>query len=189
MTNKEFITILLSLYKYTKDINIEISSIGGNPYYIVSAENPEDGDCIYCDGESFQNIIYNILSYFEENNIKVSTFPFFIPLKSLLNKEEREKYHDNIIKRQKEIEKYINETHWINELYEKTNPCINCKLNKKDSVDSIHYKCSKCHCNNCQYMLKHRNALMFLRQNYKEITQEEIDKISEILNNNKDLVK
>lgn len=140
MTNKEFITILLSLYKYTKDINIEISSIGGNPYYIVSAENPEDGDCIYCDGESFQNIIYNILSYFEENNIKVSTFPFFIPLKSLLNKEEREKYHDNIIKRQKEIEKYINETHWINELYEKTNPCINCKLNKKDSVDSIHYK-------------------------------------------------
>lgn len=38
-------------------------------------------------------------------------------------------------------------------------------------------------------MLKHRNALMFLRQNYKEITQEEIDKISEILNNNKDFVK
>lgn len=185
MTAKDFITILLSSYKYTKNIKIESLPRQGGTYYEVTAENPETEDCLYCDGESFQMVLFDILQYFERYDIRVSTFALDFSLKTLLDKEAREICHENIIKRQKEIENYIEKTKWISDLSQKTNPCIDCKLNKKDSNDDVHYNCDKNHRNICEYMIKHRDLISYLYSEYKIITQEKIEKITNELEENK----
>lgn len=82
--------------------------------------------------------------------------------------ETRELLIKNEIKRKEEVEKYLEETKYITERCEKNNPCPNCKINKKNHWDDIHYNCEDNHNMQCQILKGYQIKVEGMYKEYKD---------------------
>lgn len=92
MTNKDVFKILLCSFGYDRNIKIDtFRTDHGTIGYEIEAEN-KDGDVFSeCNGEGVVFNIYTILNYMKTNVVDFNSKWWDIPVKYLLNDEEREK--------------------------------------------------------------------------------------------------
>ena len=162
MTEKDVIKILLCSYGY--DRNIEINTFRtdcGTIGYEIYAEDKEgdafDGAC----GEDFMFIVYSILNYMKKENAGFKSDWWDMPLKYVLDDEQRKKIINQYDERDKKIAEQIERLKPLEKWEEENNPCPKCTINKKDHWDDIHYNCE----------LNHNYSCEIVRQYYEEKTQ------------------
>lgn len=179
MTQKDFIKLLLCMHGYDRSINIEISNLGVNgTLYDIQAENTDRTDDLSIYENGFYFTVYELLEYFKTKNLK--SFYFDVPLKSIFNDKEREEILDYNIKEQQKLNKYLKKMESIDKFISDHNICINCKINKKDHWDDIHYNCEICHNNTCKYMVDFFKLAYDLRKTNND--EDKINEINEIKN-------
>lgn len=183
MTNSDFITLLLCIHGYTNNIIIEQENTGfGCTNYIISAHNPEIDDDIYVDCESISHIIITLCNHFYENNVKPNYEWSFAKTSIVSYSQKRDEFVSRIRERNKKINNYRKDTHWICELFDKYHPCNGCILNKHEYNDIIHNNCYEAHTMRCEYLKTFSSIIKEMYANYKNV--ENIDKYNSILKNN-----
>ena len=95
-------------------------------------------------------------------------------MNELKNREEAKAHHIAEEKKAaEETERYIEETKYITDWCKENNPCPNCKINKKDHWDDIHYNCAENHHMRCPILKEYYNDRDELYNEYRERKKEE----------------
>lgn len=153
MTNKDLFKILLCLYGYDRNINIDtFRTDDGSIGYEIEAENKE-GDVFHnVDGEGVVFDVYMILDYMRQNNVGFKSNWWSVPLKYISDDTEREKLVKQWDDSEESTKKHIEKMTPLYEWRKDNNPCPTCTINKKDHWDSIHYNCELNHTNSCSIL-------------------------------------
>lgn len=153
MTNKDLFKILLCLYGYDRNINIDtFRTDDGSIGYEIEAENKE-GDVFHnVDGEGVVFDVYMILDYMRQNNVGFKSNWWSVPLKYISDDTEREKLVKQLDDSEESTKKHIEKMTPLYEWRKDNNPCPTCTINKKDHWDSIHYNCELNHTNSCSIL-------------------------------------
>ena len=93
--------------------------------------------------------------------------------KSLLDDDVRNSIYEQQKKDAEETERYIEETKYITDWCNENNPCPNCKINKRDHWDDIHYNCAENHYMRCPILKEYYNHRDKLYNEYTEHKREE----------------
>ena len=96
-----------------------------------------------------------------------------LPQKYLLDDNERNSFYEHQKKDAEEMERYLEETKYITNWCNENNPCPNCKINKKDHWDDIHYNCAENHNMRCPILKEYHNHRDKLYNEYTEHKREE----------------
>jgi hypothetical protein len=91
----------------------------------------------------------------------------------LLDDNERNKVYEHQKKVAEETKRYLEETKYITDWCKENNPCPNCKINKKDHWDDIHYNCAENHNMRCPILKEYHNDRDELYNEYRERKKEE----------------
>lgn len=137
---------ILCGYDVDFDFNIEPTDDIANKFYTLSVQNHE-GDEIVVNEFGAVDFLHSLLNDLKESESNMSIDLFGVPLKSLMNDDYRKlvyEYRQAMDEGNKDVDKL-----WEGHEFTEESPCINCKRNKKDHWDIIHYKCEECHCGTC----------------------------------------
>lgn len=183
MTNSDYTTLLLCIHGYTDNIIIEQENARfGCTNYIISAHNPDIDDDIYADCESMPHAITTLCNHFYENNVKPNYEWSFIKTSIISDRQKRDEFISRMRSKNKKINNYVKDTHWITELFDKYHPCNGCVLNKHEYNDTIHNNCFEAHAMRCEYLKTFVSIIKEMYANYKNV--ENIDTYDSILKNN-----
>lgn len=170
LSRKDIMKLCLCSINYGKGITIDSTICSdGSTYYEVSAKHNFKNDNeirIVCFG--IYDFICEFVSYIKEHDIEYDYVLSKQTLKAILDDKTREFLIRHEIKRKEKVEKYLEETKYITEWCEKNNPCPNCKINKKDHWDNIHYNCEENHNMQCQILKEYRSKVEGMYKEYKE---------------------
>ena len=179
MTNKDFIKLLLISIGCDKKYEIDSHRADdGSIYYEVSGKGDNEDQEIYFDGFGIYDLILNFLNNIKENPDidllnKLNYSINYLTQKSLLDDDIRNSVYEQQKKAAEETERYLEETKYITDWCKENNPCPNCKINKKDHWDNIHYNCELNHNNRCSILKEYRNDRDELYNEYRERKKEE----------------
>lgn len=179
MTNKDFIKLLLISVGCDKKYSIEISrASGGYHVYDIYGEGEEEGQCINIIAYDMYDVILSFLNCIRENpdiNLldKLNYSINHLSQKYLLDDNERNAVYEQQKKAAEETERYLEETKYITDWCKENNPCPNCKINKKDHWDDIHYNCAENHHMRCPILKEYYNDRDELYNEYRERKKEE----------------
>lgn len=179
MTNKDFIKLLLISVGCDKKYEINTRRTNdGSIYYEVDGEGYDENQSISFDGFSMYDLILDFLKNIREkqdvNLLDKLNYPInHLAQKYLLNDNERNSVYEQRKKAAEETERYIEETKYITDWCKENNPCPNCKINKKDHWDDIHYNCELNHNNSCPILKEYHNDRDELYNEYRERKKEE----------------
>ncbi|MCK9574728.1 MAG: hypothetical protein WC979_03270 [Candidatus Pacearchaeota archaeon] len=158
MTNTDVFKVLLCSYGYDRNIKIEsYRGDSGELGYSVYAEN-KTGDSyneICC--ENFMFHVYLILKFMKENNVGFKSDYWSYPTKYVIDDNSRNNIIANLDERDTQLAKDLEELSPVIKWRDDNNPCINCKINKHDHWDDIHYNCELCHTNSCELLKNFQN--------------------------------
>lgn len=161
MTNKDFIKLLLVSIGCDKKYEIDSHRTDdGSTYYEVTGEGYDENQSICFDGFSMYDLMLNFLNCIEENPgilDKLNYSVNHLSQKSLLDDKIRNSVYEQQKKDAEEHERYLEETKYITDWCNKNNPCPNCKINKKDHWDDIHYNCAENHHSRCPILKEFQN--------------------------------
>lgn len=179
MTNKDFIKLLLISVGCDKEYEIDSHRTDdGSIYYSASGKGDTEDQAIYFDGVGIYDLILNFLNNIKENPDidllnKLNYSINYLTQKSLLDDDIRNSVYEHQKKAAEETERYLEETKYITDWCKENNPCPNCKINKKDHWDSIHYNCELNHNNRCSILKEYHNDRDELYNEYREHKKEE----------------
>lgn len=179
MTNKDFIKLLLISVGCDKKYEIDSHRTDdGSIYYSASGKGDNEDQAIYFDGFGIYDLILNFLNNIKENPDidllnKLNYTINHLSQKSLLDDDIRNSVYEHQNKAAEETERYLEETKYITDWCKENNPCPNCKINKKDHWDSIHYNCELNHNNRCSILKEYHNDRDELYNEYRERKKEE----------------
>lgn len=179
MTNKDFIKLLLISVGCDKEYEIDSHRTDdGSIYYEVSGKGDNEDQAIYFDGFGIYDLILNFLNNIRENPDidllnKLNYNINHLSQKYLLDDNERNAVYEQQKKAAEETERYLEETKYITDWCKENNPCQNCKINKKDHWDDIHYNCELNHNNSCPILKEYHNDRNKLYNEYRERKKEE----------------
>lgn len=174
MSNKEFIKLLLISVGCDKKYEINSHRTDdGSIYYEVTGEGYDENQSIHFDGFSMYDLILNFLNNIKEDpdiNLldKLNYSVNYLTQKSLLDDDIRNSVYEQQKRSAEEIERYIEETKYITDWCKENNPCPNCKINKKDHWDDIHYNCAENHNNRCPILKEYQNNRNKLYSEYRD---------------------
>jgi len=155
MTNKDVFKILLCTYGYDRNIKIDtFRGEGGCMGYEIYAEN-KDGDSYEeenCEGLMFN--IYQILDFMKENKVGFKSDWWNCKAKDISNDNIRASIIESWDISDNRVQDFIIATRPLDEWRKKNNPCPECKINKHDHWDIVHYNCELCHNSSCEIMRK-----------------------------------
>ena len=153
MTNKDFIKLLLISVGCDKKYKIEVNRTSDGSYiYDIYGEGEEEGQCIHIIEYDMYGVILSFLNDIKENPDLLDKLNYSVNhlyQKSLLDDDTRNSVYEQKKKAAEKIERYIKETKYITDCCKENNPCPNCKINKKDHWDDIHYNCAENHHMRC----------------------------------------
>ena len=174
MTNKDFIKLLLiSVRCDNKDDNDSHRTDDGSIYYYVTGEGYDENQSICFDGFSMYDLILSFLNNIKEDTDidllnKLNYSINHLSQKSLLDDDIRNLVYEQQKKAAEEMERYMKETKYITDWCNENNPCPNCKINKKDHWDDIHYNCAEHHHMRCPNLKEYYSKRDKLYREYKE---------------------
>ena len=179
MTNKDFIKLLLISVGCDKKYEIDSHRTDdGSTYYYVTGEGYDENQAICFDGFSMYDLVLSFLNNIKEdpdidllNKLNYSVNHLY--QKSLLDDDVRNSIYEQQKKDAEEAERYIEETKYITDWCNENNPCPNCKINKKDHWDDIHYNCAENHYMRCPILKEYHNNINKLYNEYTERKREE----------------
>lgn len=177
MTNKDFIKLLLISVGCDKKYEIDSHRTDdGSIYYEVTGEGCDENQSIYFDGFSIYDLILSFLNNIKENPDLLDKLNYSVNhlyQKSLLDDKIRNSVYEQKKKAAEETKRYIKETKYITDWCKENNPCPNCKINKKDHWDDIHYNCAENHHMRCPILKEYYNKRDKLYKEYAEHKMEE----------------
>ena len=179
MTNKDFIKLLLISVGCDKKYEIDSHRTDdGLIYYEVSGKGDNEDQAIYFDGFGIYDLILNFLNCIRENPDtdlldKLNYSINYLTQKSLLDDDIRNSVYEHQKKAAEETERYLEETKYITDWCKENNPCPNCKINKKDHWDDIHYNCEENHNMRCPILKEYHDNRDELYNKYRESKKEE----------------
>jgi hypothetical protein len=182
MTNKDFIKLLLISVGCDKKYEIEVNRTSDGSYiYDIYGEGEEEGQCINIISCDMYDVILSFLNCIRENPDidllnKLNYSVNHLSQKYLLDDNERNSVYEQQKKAAEETERYLEETKYITDWCKENNPCTNCKINKKDHWDDIHYNCAENHNMSCPILKEYYNDRDELYNEYRERKKEEIKK-------------
>ena len=182
MTNKDFIKLLLISVGCDKKYEIEVNRTSDGSYiYDIYGEGEEEGQCINIISCDMYDVILSFLNCIRENPDidllnKLNYSVNHLSQKYLLDDNERNSVYEQQKKAAEETERYLEETKYITDWCKENNPCKNCKINKKDHWDAIHYNCAENHNMGCPILKEYYNDRDELYNEYRERKKEEIKK-------------
>lgn len=174
MTNKDFIKLLLISVGCDKKYEIDSHRTNdGSIYYEVTGEGYDKNQSISFNGFSMYDVILSFLNCIKENPDidllnKLNYNINHLSQKYLLDDNERNIVYEQQKKVAEETERYIEETKYITDWCKENNPCPNCKINKKNHWDDIHYNCELNHNNSCLILKEYHNDRDELYNEYRE---------------------
>lgn len=174
MTNKDFIKLLLISVGCDKKYEIySHRTDDGSTYYEVTGEGDEENQSIYFDGFSIYDLILDFLNNIKEDPDidllnKLNYSVNHLSQKSLLDDDIRNSVYEQQKKHAEEIKRHIEETKYITDWCMENNPCPNCKINKKDHWDDVHYNCAENHYSRCPILKEFQNKRDELYREYTE---------------------
>ena len=174
MTNKDFIKLLLISVGCDKKYEIDSHRTDdGSTYYEVTGEGDEENQSIYFYGFSIYDLILDFLNNIKEDPDidllnKLNYSVNHLSQKSLLDDDIRNSVYEHQKKHAEEIKKHIEETKYITDWCMKNNPCPNCKINKKDHWDDVHYNCVENHHMSCPILKEYHIKRDKLYREYTE---------------------
>jgi hypothetical protein len=179
MTNKDFIKLLLISVGCDKKYEIDSHyTIDGLIYYEVTGKGDNEDQAIHFYGFGMYDLILNFLNNIKENPDddllnKLNYSIHHLPQKYLLDDNVRNSVYKQQKKAAEETERYLEETKYITDWCKENDPCPNCKINKKDHWDDIHYNCAENHNSRCPILKKYHNDRDELYKEYRERKKEE----------------
>lgn len=179
MTNKDFIKLLLISVGCDKKYEINSHRASDGSYvYDIYGEGEENGQYINIIGYDMYDVILSFLNCIKENPDidllnKLNYNINHLSQKYLLDDNERNIVYEQQKKTVEETERYIEETKYITDWCKENNPCPNCKINKKDHWDDIHYNCEENHNMRCSILKEYHNDRDELYNEYRERKKEE----------------
>lgn len=176
MTNKDFIKLLLISVGCDKKYEIDSRTDYGSTYYEVTGEGYGENQSIYFDGFGIYDLVLSFLYNIKENPYLLNKLNYSINhlyQKSLLDDEIRNSVYEQQKKDAEKMERYIEETKYITDWCSENNPCPNCKINKKDHWDDVHYNCAENHHSRCPILKEFQNKRDKLYKEYAEHKREE----------------
>ncbi len=179
MTNKDFIKLLLISVGCDKEYEIDSHRTDdGSIYYEASGKGDNEDQAIYFDGFGIYDLILNFLNNIKENPDidllnKLNYSINHLTQKSLLDDDIRNSVYEHQKRAAEKTERYLEETKYITDWCKENNPCPNCKINKKDHWDNIHYNCELNHNNSCSILKEYHNDRDELYNEYRERKKEE----------------
>lgn len=174
MTNNQFIKLCLCSINYGRSISIETNKCeDGSTYYDVYAKHNYDDSDIHITSFGIYDFIMDFVEFVKNNNPQYDFILSKHTLKSILDDKTREVLIKQEIKHREDIEKFIEETKYITDWCKENNPCPNCKINKKDHLDNIHYNCELNHNNSCSILKEYHENRDKLYKEYRERKKEE----------------
>lgn len=174
MTNKDFIKLLLISVGCDKKYKIEVNRTSDGSYiYDIYGEGEEEGQCIHIIEYDMYGVILSFLNDIKENPdidlLKKLNYSInHLNQKSLLDDDIRNSVYEQKKKAAEETKRYIEETKYITDWCKENNPCPNCKINKKDHWDDIHYNCEENHHMRCPILKEYYNKRDKLYREYAE---------------------
>lgn len=178
MTNKDFIKLLLISVGCDKKYEIDLHRTDdGSIYYEVTGEGDEENQSIHFDGFSMYDLVLSFLNNIKEDPDidllnKLNYTINHLSQKSLLNDDIRNSVYEHQKKHAEEIKRHIEETKYITDWCMENNPCPNCKINKKDHWDDVHYNCAENHHSRCPILKEFQNKRDTLYREYIERKRE-----------------
>lgn len=179
MTNKDFIKLLLISVGCDKKYEIDSHRTDdGSIYYYITGEGYDENQAICFDGFSMYDLVLSFLNNIKEDPDidllnKLNYSINHLTQKSLLDDDIRNSVYEQQKKDAEETERYIEETKYITDWCNKNNPCPNCKINKKDHWDDIHYNCAENHYMRCPILKEYNDNRDKLYNEYTERKREE----------------
>lgn len=172
MTNKDFIKLLLISVGCDKKYEIDSHRTDdGSIYYYVTGEGYGESQAICFDGFSMYDLVLSFLNI-KETDIdllnKLNYSVNHLSQKSLLDDDIRNSVYEQKKKAAEETKRYLEETKYITDWCNENNPCPNCKINKKDHWDDIHYKCAEHHHMRCHILKEYNNKRDKFYREYTE---------------------
>ena len=178
MTNKDFIKLLLISVGCDKKYEIDSHRTDdGSIYYYVTGEGYDENQSICFDGFSMYDLILSFLNNIKEDTDLLDELNYSVnhlSQKSLLDDDIRNLVYEQKKKAAKETKRYIEETKYITDWCKENNPCPNCKINKNDHWDDIHYKCTEHHHMRCPILKEYHDNRNKLYNKYVEHKREEL---------------
>lgn len=188
----DVIKMMLTSISYGRNITIDSWRANGDVVYDVSAwgtyheesDDEEEFDvigskslpaCFSCTCYGLYDFMYEFNKFVEENKKAIRHDNLFshLPNKYITDDELRHQIIDEELARQKRTQKYLKETKYITDWAEKNNPCPECKINKKDHWDVIHYKCEGNHTNTCPILKEFQKKHSEMYREYNERKEKE----------------
>lgn len=178
MTNKDFIKLLLISVGCDKKYEIDSHRVDdGSMFYEVTGEGYDENQSIYFSGVGIYNLILDFLENINNNpdiNLldKLNYSVNYLSQKYLLDDNDRNGFYEQKKKEAEETERYLEETKYITDWCKENNPCPNCKINKKDHWDDIHYNCAENHNMRCPILKEYHNDRDELYKEYNKRKRE-----------------
>ena len=192
MTNKDIIKMMLTSISYGRDIDIDtFYDTDGNLVYDITAYHTfydayDEEALLKIDESNMPDCVsfmcYGMYDFFKEyndfiidnaKNIQQDYLFSLKPIKFLTDDNHRHKIINDEIKRKKEVETFIKETKYISDWEKENHPCPQCKLNKKDHWDTIHYNCAEHHTMRCPLLKEFQNKSSEMYREYQKIKRNE----------------
>lgn len=154
-SNKDFIKMLLIAVGCDRNYEIDTyRADDGSTLYDINASSEDGSRCIKIDGYGMYDVLLSFLKYIrdcpEEELLEHLNYDVtHLPLKYLLDDNERNAVYETNKRHAEEVDKYLEETKYITDWCKENNPCPNCTLNDKSHWDDIHYNCELNHTNSC----------------------------------------
>lgn len=184
MTNKDFIKMLLIAVGCDRKYEIDTyRADDGSTVYDINGQSEDGSREIVIDGFGMYDVVLSFLNYIRECpeydllehlNYEVN----HLPLKYLLDDNERNALYEANKRHAEEVEKYLEETKYITDWCKENNPCPNCTLNDKKHWDDIHYNCELNHTNRCPELLEYNRKCGEMYEEYNR-RKNKADKIQE----------
>ena len=180
MTNKDFIKLLLISVGCDKKYEIDSHRADdGSIYYEVDGEGYDENQSISFDGFGIYDVILGFLRCIRENPDasllnKLNNSVNHLSQKSLLDDDIRNSVYEQEKKDAEEMKRHKEETKYITDWCKENNPCPNCKINKKDHWDDIHYNCAENHHMRCPILKEYLNKMNKLYDEYQKRKREEL---------------
>lgn len=171
-SNKDFIKMLLIAVGCDRDYEIDTyRADDGSTVYDINGYSEDGSREISITGFGMYDVVLSFLRYIRdcpEYNLLdyLNDEVNHLPLKFLLDDNERNAVYEANKRHAEEVEKYLEETKYITDWCEENNPCPKCTLNDKKHWDDIHYSCELNHTSRCHILKAYQKKRSEMYEEY-----------------------